>query len=214
MNLICFPHYSCGGLLCDIFEDKLSPIQSNKGIGSFSHSFGNIGDSNTVFKEYDVNLIMNKLVGVPADAWAGTHCHPHLLDVSKFNKVLLVTTSTTRSKIYRWTRAYYHYFLNHEDSMGLSGIDAIDKFRETAKNYLIPFEPMIGDNVTNIEFAEVVDQAASFKQLTDNKYHRHMDRWMKINYFLYDANFWNSEPVKRFYEAEYEDVTKTSYMYV
>jgi hypothetical protein len=44
MNLICFPHYTCGGLLCDIMEDTMSEFADNGGIASPTHNVGKIGD--------------------------------------------------------------------------------------------------------------------------------------------------------------------------
>ena len=44
MNLICFPHYTCGGVLCDILNQTFSPVLSHGGLGSIHHAIGKIGD--------------------------------------------------------------------------------------------------------------------------------------------------------------------------
>ena len=155
LNLICFPHYTCGGLLCDIMTGLFSPIGTNGGIDSIHHSVGKIGDTSTVMLDYDADKFMQKvsLMDTKNDTWIGTHCWPGQLPLDNFNKILIVTTTTFKSKIYRWARVYHHYFL--PTWKNLSGIDLVDKSRETAKNYLIPFQPVLDKpNVLNVEFAD------------------------------------------------------------
>jgi hypothetical protein len=216
MNLICFPHYTCGGLLCDIFAQTFSPVAPNGGIGSFLHSIGKIGDSDSVLDQFDAELFNSTIQNFNYDQniWIGTHCWPGNIDLSKFDQVLLITTTTFRSKLYRWIRAYYHYYSPSELWMEKVGVDRIDKERETAKNYLKPFLPVHADNVINLEFSEVVDVSQEFKKLVKTlDYHPHISRWQELNNFLYDSDIWNSTPVKRFYEAEFEIQLQKFYLY-
>jgi hypothetical protein len=196
-----------------MFSNTFSPIGSNGGIQSIFHRLGKIGDSDSVFDDYDVDKLMKVLNSTQVN-WVGTHCHPKLIDVSKFSKVIIVTTTTYRSKLYRWTRAYHLYYEKTEIWRPLSGLDLIDKARETAKNYLKSYVPMFQDNVINLEFAEVVEETAEFRQVTrECDIDKHMTRWKNINSFLY-GDFWNSDPVKRFHEAELEMNLNTTYKYV
>ena len=216
MNLICFPHYTCGGLLCDIFQQTFSPVSPNGGIGSFLHSIGKIGDSDSVFDQFDAEIFNSTIQTLNYDqnTWIGTHCWPGKIDLSKFERVLLITTTTFRSKLYRWIRAYYHYYSSSEPWMEKVGLDRIDKERETAKNYLKPFLPVHADNIINLEFSEVVDVSQEFKKLVETvDYRPHISRWQELNNFLYDSDIWNSTPVKRFYEAESEIQLKKFYQY-
>lgn len=218
MNLICFPHYTCGGLLNDIFEQTFSNVAANGGISSISHSLGKIGDSDTVFDSYDAEYFLHELEQlqqrVNENTWAGTHCWPGLVDLSELNQVLVVTTTTYRSKLYRWIRAYYHYYLKSEPWLAVSGQERIDKERETAKNYIKPFLPVVGKNITNIEFSEIVETTPEFLKLTQGlEINKHMDRWKALNYFLYDNNIWNSIAFQRFHEAEYETQLSKFYVY-
>jgi hypothetical protein len=216
MNLICFPHYTCGGLLCDIFQQTFSPVVSNGGIGSFLHSIGKIGDSDAVFDQFDPELFNLTIQSLNYDQniWIGTHCWPGKIDLSKFNQVLLITTTTFRSKLYRWIRAYHHYYSSSEPWMEKVGQDRIDKERETAKNYLKPFLPVYANNVINLEFSEVVDISQEFKKSVETvDWNPHINRWRELNNFLYDSNIWDSTPVKRFYEAEFEIELKKFYQY-
>ena len=79
--------------------------------------------------------------------------------------ILIITTTTSRSKIYRWTRANYHYYEKSVPWQSTHGMDRIDKERETAKNYLKPFLPVFGANTVNIEFSEIVEQTPQFLNL-------------------------------------------------
>lgn len=216
MNLICFPHYTCGGLLCDIFNNSFSPVGKHGGIQSVAHSIGKIGDTGTVLVDYDANLLLKKFenMDLPNDYWIGTHCWPGILDLSIFDQVLLISTNTSRSKLYRWTRAYYLYYQHSEPWVSVSGQQRIDKERETAKNYIIPFESVEHNKIINIEFSEIVETTVEFRKLIENKnVDKHMERWKQINHFLYDSNIWNSDPFKRFYEAELEILLNKSYVY-
>jgi hypothetical protein len=59
-----------------------------------------------------------------------------------------------------------------------------------------------------------VEQTVEFKNLIHGKaFDCHMDRWQRINNFLYDTNIWLSDPFKRFYEAELETQLSKYYVY-
>jgi len=216
MNLICFPHYTCGGLLCDIMNKTFSKVASNGGIASIYHALGKIGDADTEFVDYDSQDLIKKIQEINCDqsTWVGTHCWPGKLDLSMFNRVIAVTTTSYRSKLYRWTRAYHHYYLKSIPWTSLQGQHRIDKERETAKNYLKSFDPVFHPNVINIEFSEIVENSIEFQQLIyPEKINDHLERWKSINKFLYEDNIWNGIPFKRFYEAESECNLDKYYVY-
>lgn len=213
-NLICFPHYTCGGLLCDILSDSFSMIDNNGGIGSFKGHIGKIGDSSTTFTEYNPQEFIDSvnLINLSRDSWIGTHCWPYQNIVQKFDNVIVITTTTYRSKIYRWSRAYHHYFAPRWQAM--HGMTLIDKARETAKNYLISFDPVIAANVINLEFADVVEQTAEFASVVQgHDFDQSMERWKQLNSFLYLINFWNSFEAKIYFQAEFETQQKRHYIY-
>ena len=215
-NLLCFPHYTCGGLLCDIMADTFSPLAANGGISSINHSLGKISDSDTIFDNFNSAEVLSDLkkIKVDKDCWVGTHCWPGLLDTSQFGQIIAITTTTYRSKLYRWIRAYHHYYKKSEPWLAVSGMDKVDKERETAKNYIKPFLPVTGLNVVNVEFAEIVESSQLFNNLIANyTASKHMQRWKKVNNFLYDKKIWNSDPVKRYYEAELEANLNQHYVY-
>jgi hypothetical protein len=200
-------------------QQTFSPLGDNGGIKSWNHSIGKIGDSESIFDDYNENKFMSVLdkVGFDNDNWVSTHCWPGRLSESntiKINQIILVSTDTSRSKLYRWIRAYHHYFKNSDAWKDLSGINLIDKARETAKNYIVPFRGLFRPNVTNIEFSEIVESSPQFLNLVkDFKIDSHLTRWRSVNNFLYETDLWNSIPVKRFHEAEVEYTTGKSYIY-
>lgn len=204
-NLICFPHYTCGGLLCDILNNTWSRIGTRGNICSTHHGLGKIGDAATVFTEFSPQELLNKLNNLRIDenSWIGTHCWPTAELIKEFDQIIVVSTSTSRSQLYRWARVYQHFFKPQWET--LTGMERIDKMRETAKNYIIPFEPVQDPNVCNLEFADVVENTNEFQYAINYAdYKQHLDRWKEINSFLYDQDFWNSDAVKSFYQAEHE----------
>ena len=215
MNLICFPHYTCGGLLCDILQQTWSDIHSNGGINSLNHRIGKIGDANDIFDTYNVDDFTTQLSEFKSNDWIGTHCWPGILaDTSMIDQLIVITTTTARSKLYRWVRAYHHYYSNSFDWKKISGMERTDKERETAKNYIKPFLPVEGPNIVNIEFAEIVENKHSFQKLVAGlDYTKHLERWREINKFLYADNIWNTAAVLRFYEAELEVNLIQHYIY-
>lgn len=205
MKIICFPHYTCGLLLCNIL---------NEDSGNYYHEAGKIGDSNTIFDQFDLNDLMAQINDFDiGNKWISSHCWlgPH---INLFDKVINVTTETYKSKLYRWLRTYYHYFSIKQDWKDLSGIDYIDKVRETAKSYMVPFKSITADNVINIEFADIVESNTALKKIYSKDIEKYMAPWKLKNLFLYDDHIMITEPAKRFHEAEYEIVTGRNYVYV
>jgi uncharacterized protein involved in tolerance to divalent cations len=220
MNLICFPHYTCGGLMCDLLSNTFSPVGRNGGIQSFLHSIGKIGDSDVVFDQFDAGTFVDNLKKINGDQhqWVGTHCWPGNINLDFLDQVIVITTATYRSKIYRWVRAYHHYFLPSKPWLEVQKQQRIDKERETAKNYLVPFRPVDSAKIINLEFAEVVENRKEFSSLIHNlnpaaDINLHMDRWQALNKFLYDKDIWSSDPCQRFYEAELETQHNKFYVY-
>lgn len=212
-KLICFPHYTCGGLLSDILNNMFSPIGPWGAITNLKYNMGKIGDTATIHQAADVESIMASVQDIlDQDVWIETHAWPGILPLEKFEKVISVTTATARSKIYRWSRAYHHYF--RPQWTELQGMELIDKARETAKNYLVPFRPVTAPNVVNVEFADFVDcTAEAMKIIGEHNYEPNIQRWQKINDFLYVPDFWNTFESQMFYQAEHEHNLQRYYIY-
>lgn len=214
MKLISFAHYTCGGLLCDILNDTYSPIGNNGGIQSIHHSIGKIGDSDSVLLNFDQEHFKNLIDHHRNNQyWIGTHCWLGNVDLSDIDRVINITTLTYRSRLYRWVRAYHHYYLESQPWQDLMGIDCIDKQRETAKNYLRSFDKISHYRVTNLEFSDVVEHTAEFMNLIPTSCKQHLDRWRQVNHFLYAPDLWRSTAANRFHEAEHEVTMGQRYVY-
>lgn len=212
MKIVSFPHYTCGGLLCEILNDTFSPATSIGSIDGIQHKMAKIGDSASVFVDFDKKQLLDKLKEADTDSWIGTHCWLGNM-VSDDFQVINITTATYRSRLYRWTRAWYHMFVKTEPWQNLDGMTAIDKQRETAKNYVPSFDPVHRDNFVNLEFADVVECTPAFVHLVDRSIDRHIDRWRTINHFLYKDDVWTALPAQRLHEAEYELKLRKAYVY-
>lgn len=209
MKVICFPHYTCGGLLCDMLNNTFSSIGNHGGLMSIAHSLGKVGDTESVMVDYDINQITNHIKSLNTTQWVGTHAWPGNWRFADFEKIIVVTTATSRSKLYRWLRAYHLYY---RKTWAMTGMELTDKIRETAKNYIRSFDPVYGPNIVNLEFAEVVENKKLFQKIV-NADPKHLDRWKNFNYFLYAEDLWNSIAVKAYYEAEYEMQLQEHYIY-
>jgi len=214
-RLICFPHYTCGGLLCDIFNQVTSPLDPRGLVLSDHHEAGKIGDSDQIYDVYDPEALYDRLRPYPDDVWLGTHCWPGLLDADRFSSIIAITTHTQRSRVYRWARAFHHYFQHRPDWIELDHMARVDKSRETAKNYHVPFAPVKHrSNIVNIEFSDVVDITPRFLQLVqDLDWQADLDRWRAANNFLYSLDFWHSDPVQYYHHADYELGHGTAFVY-
>lgn len=221
MKIISFPHYTCGGLLCDIMNNTFSSIGSNGGIDSIQHSIFKIGDSDSVYTQFDKKKFLEKISLYTSlthhSQYYGTHCWLGDMDFNDINvdelQVINVTTVTYKSRLYRWTRAWYHYYIKSAPWQNLSGLQEIDKQRSTAKNYLLAALPIHKKGFINVEFADIVENKPSFLSLVRQPIDHHMERWKKINDFLYMEDLWTAAPSQRFYEAEYEELMNQYYVY-
>jgi hypothetical protein len=215
MILVCFPHYTAGGLLCDIFTNTKSVVESHGGLGNTVHSNLKVGDSESVQRSLDLNEFNKKFEELKDTKTVfGTHCWAEYLPCEKFDTVINVTTQTNKSKIYRWSRAFYHYYIQSMPWQIDDRKQLIDKQRETAKNYFIPQVNSTKSNVINIEFEDIVEETSWFRSVfLEYPFIEFVKNWKNNNQFLYSRDFWNSTPVDRFREAEYEIITGQHYYY-
>lgn len=213
IKIVSFAHYTCGGLLCDMLNQTFSPLAANGGIASIQHNIGKIGDADSVMENFDQQQFLQHVQKANTTHWVGTHCWLGNVDLDSVDQVINVTTETYRSRLLRWIRAYQLYYLDSVPWRGLTGMQQIDKQRETAKNYLKPFKRIDHSRVINLEFADVVDHAPTLQAVVTGDIESHVQRWQQANYFLFDQNLWTSTAATRFYEAEYEVAVGQAYTY-
>lgn len=142
--------------------------------------------------------------------WFGTHVHPTgIPNLDKFESVIVITTESRQSKLYRWLRYYYGWFKETEVNwIEKDDLESIDKIRHLSYNVFDTFTPHPA--CRNIEFEDIV----SGKFIQQNNLNLdYFNIWKKKNSWLYsiDENSW---AIKRFNEAEYEILTKSSYKYI
>lgn len=201
-----------------MLNNTWSEVGDNGGILSISHNVGKIGDTDSVLnnvtqEDFDSVVRLANNSGLPKGTWIGTHAWTGTVSTAQFARVINVSTVTTKSKLYRWLRTYYHHYVPSTAQQEFSGLEEFDKFREGAKRYLIPFDLVRAENTINLEFSDVVENTERFKSLVKQPTDRHLARWQAVNSFLYDQDLWNSAPVARFFEAEYEQLLETEYVY-
>lgn len=213
MKIISFSHYTCGGLLCDILNDTWSAVDHKGGIDSLHHSIGKIGDSATVYRDFDQAQLERLLRQSTMPEWIGTHCWLGNVNAALYDQAINITTVTQRSRLYRWIRAYHHYYLASDPWQDLQHMQHIDKQRETAKNYLPTSDAIHNGKIINLEFADVVETQAAFVALMPANLEKHMARWREVNFFLYQPDVWRSVAADRFHEAEYEQGLAQRYQY-
>lgn len=210
MKLICFSNNTGGGLVCDLLNNTQTK-QNAYYIPNTEHAIFKLLDTATI--STNVNNIaqwMNLSKQYKSsDLWYGTHTHPSgIPNLEDFEDVLIITTMSRESKLYRFLRYYYGwFFLVNPVWKEDNSLEKIDKIRELAKNVFVEFYPW--KDYRCVEFSDIV----SGKFVTDNNlnYDTYCS-WRDNNLFLFDSSL-NSWGIDRFNEAEYEMTTGNSFKY-
>lgn len=213
MKLVCYSNNTAGGLVCNLLNGTYieETCHGPYDVASpYAHTFC-VGDTSSIQTSIDIPL-WNQLIATNKDTnqWYGTHLHPSAIpDISVFDEVLVITTNSRLSKLYRWLRYYYGLFPRLWPGWTESDdLDKIDKIRCLSYNVFDPFISHI--NCKNIEFEDIV----SGKFVID--YQLSWDYfliWKLRNPWLYPIEY-KSWAVSRFNEAEYEILTGESYKYL
>jgi len=214
MKLICFSNNTAGALLCNLLNNNLlvdenDPISYR--VSSWQHHEFKIGDTPSIQRSIDIDNWNQKInTWKNNNFWFGTHAHPSAIpDLSIFDEVIAITTTSRTSKLYRWLRYYHGWFKSvHPNWKETNDLEKIDKIRCLAYNVFDEFEPH--SNCKNIEFEDIV--SGKFIQDT-NLNLNYFNEWKKRNSWLYSDNN-NMWAIQRFNEAEYELTTKTPYRYI
>ena len=221
MNLVCYPHYTGGGVVCNILN-KTPETRSKVGttVNNMEHGLF-IGDNWSIYDEYPVTEFDKKYQKVLrrgfdatwlSTRFLGTHCHPVLLDTSKFSNTISITTESTQSKLYRWLRAYNLFF--KPQWLEYSGMERVDLLRETAKSYIAPFYRCKHKDIHHLEFCDIAHNSTKFinlcHTLVDNPEIARLDKWIELNKFMFERN---TAEYDSFMQADYELSTEQHYDY-
>lgn len=199
LKLVCFANNTGGGLVCDLLNRQSNSMRGYKTTG-IEHSAFKIGDSPTIYTNIDTDLWNQRVLKYSqSTSWFGTHTHPTVIpNLSQFDKVLAITTSSRKSKLYRWLRLYHGWFVNtFPDWKESDSIYSIDKIKELAKNVFAEFTPH--PSCINVEFEDIVNGEFVKQYRLNTEYFNY---WASNNRWLYqDEESW---AVRRFNEAEFE----------
>lgn len=193
MNLICFPNYTCGAILCDILNKESSQVGENNNFYSAKHNYGKIPANTYNGKDFDVDALYAKTlrldnIGNLRGAWIGTHCWPGLIDSTLYNNIICISTENRNSRIYRFARIFYTM---------VSGRWPNQPKPQKPKdiyNYDVAFEKVYMPNVINIEFEDWVNLTPEVEKIlldfAGHEYKKHLDNrrkvWVELNDFLFD----------------------------
>jgi hypothetical protein len=209
MKLVCFSNNTAGGLVCDLLNHRRSNMDSYKTTGS-AHSLFKVGDRpdiqwavNTASWQQQISLFRG------LELWMGTHLHPSgIPDRDEFQQIVVITTESRLSRLYRWLRYYHVWFCHHEPDWAESDdLAAVDRIRELAKNVFEPYTPYPG--CWNVEFEHIVSGQFVAEHDLDYEYYQ---QWRNANAFLYSSA--DSWAVQRFNEAEWEILNQKPYRYI
>lgn len=182
MNLVCFPNLTAGGLVCNLLNSKYYPIRESA-VYSPEHSVFKIDPEKNfeTLREYNKELWGKVIHGVGKieankKLYFGTHCHPSVIqDLKKFDKVVCITVTSYKSKLYRFIRNYYVNKLFDKEE---------NKLVELAKDILdVDFEPY--ETAINVEFEDIVN-GKFVDNFNLNK--EYFDIWKTHNNFLYNTD--------------------------
>lgn len=200
MNLICFPTYCAGAILCDLLNYEKSN-ESKGGIDNLNSSKLKVpfNKNNTIlwynifFEKKIKNLDLNQNI------WLGTHCWPSEVDTTRFEKVLLVYTNSKMSRVYRLMRAYFLFDNLHKkynfDNDKLKDIDEkLQKLNLT--EFKFDYASVDDSNIVTLDFEDIVQWTNDFHDFTkQNSLNYSLDHfierknyWKTTNYFLYEQS--------------------------
>ena len=190
MNLVCVAPWCGGTLITDLLNKEQSPFE-----GSILQSrYNNILKLSTG-DEWDsmiTNLSNSKSL---KGKYFSTHISVSMVpDINVFDKIIQVTTVTTKSQWYRFLRLYY-LSINLQKSLQKSQIEDVIGIAMICKN--IPYSPFDAVNVENLELEDVIE-GRFVESINGNK--DHFNRWIKRNKFLFDEQ--DPETVKIWEEQQ------------
>jgi len=180
MNLVCFPNYCAGGLLCDLLNNKTTSLVDST-LPSVEHNtFKQNNFGFRVQRVFDIKL-WNKKVNmyreqpIYNDTYFGTHIHPNYIpDLKVFNKVMVITDLTNLSKWYRFLRIF-HLHLKNTDEHAVK--DLLIQLKDTFVDH---------NDCKNIEYCDIVNG----EFVIENKLNvEHFNNWSKANSWLYDNSY-------------------------
>lgn len=194
MNLVCVAPWCGGTLITDLLNNEESPFE----VSILKSRYNNIlkldGISDPEFyTKWD--KMLKKIANPMNDKYFSTHLNVSMVpDISVFDKVIQITTVSTKSQWYRFLRLYY-LSVNLQKSLQKDLIEDVIGIAMICKN--MPWNPFDAVNVENIELEDIIE-GKFVDQIKGNK--KHFDKWITRNNFLFDEQ--DPETVKIWEEQQ------------
>jgi hypothetical protein len=190
MNLVCFPNFTAGGLLCDLYNKTQTLIQHGT-VRNKEHSVLKISnfDNPNKFVWDDVVYVLwekrcKQLSANIVGKYYGTHLPAQgIRNKSDFTHIINITTNSHNSKFYRWLRYYYleidnRFWLDTESKINSKKVQ-MDNY----KNFVLQTSSYDDIDCENVEFSDIVNGSYIQKKLLDESY---FQDWKKQNNFLFE----------------------------
>ena len=189
MKIVCVGSYCAGALICDLLNGEASPFETSVIQNRFNHTLKVGPDDKFLHLVLPTHLaewekLTTRLVGAEwTEGKAFGHHQPIFLipNLDIFEEVYNITTTTMKSRWYRFLRHYW-IEINGQKMMQEYSMDNIKGMINIIKHDP-SWLPVEGPNITNIEFEDVVSGKWCEETGGDMK---HMATWRRKNKFILD----------------------------
>lgn len=193
-NVVCFPDFGLGGIICTILNNSDLVFNDSRLVGSTKNNEHNALKDVT---DWDAAL-----TALEPDRWYGTHNEYGTFPTKNVGNIIQITTENIQSRFIIFLRAYQ--FLK-PDWVENNTLDSIDPIRELAKQYALPYIIKKKKQCYNIELIDLVtNPKLLFEDLTV------WNHWLEKNQYLVSPSVWATN---RFNEALWEIIHQQPYKY-
>lgn len=176
MNLLCVAPWCGGTLITDLLNNEQSPFE----VSILQSRYNNILKLRNS-DEWDSMIATLSNSEFNKGKYYSTHLSAHTIpDINVFDKIIQVTTVTTKSQWYRFLRLYY-LSINLQKNLQKDLTENVIGLASICKNE--PWKAFDAVNVENLELEDVIE-GRFVESINGNK--DHFNRWIKRNKFLFD----------------------------
>lgn len=193
-NVVCFPDFGLGGIICTILNNSQLTFHDSRLPGSTKNQ-----EHNALKGVKDWNTALQKL---EPNKWYGTHNEYGTFPTEHVGNAIQITTENVQSRFIIFLRAYRFLKPNWVEDQSL---DSIDPIRELAKQYALPY--VINKN-KDCYCIELIDLITNPKLLFDDLTVWH--QWLEKNQYITSPSVWATN---RFNEALWETIHHRPYEY-
>ena len=193
-NVVCFPDFGLGGIICTILNQSQIQFHNERLPGSTKNY-----EHNALKGVDNWNQTIEQL---EPDRWYGTHAEYGNFPTDKIGNVIQITTEQVHSRFIIFLRAYRFLQPDWEET---DDLDSIDPIRELAKQYAIPYVINKKPGCFCVELCDLCyNPKILFEDLST------WNTWAEKNSYIYQPNTWVTN---RFNEALWETTHGKPYQY-